>query len=57
MSRHDDITSRAEDALRRRRLRLLASTLEIVLGDLVELEGIRATRKRLAHYLEQLENY
>lgn len=54
---HEHIDRAACAAIRRRRIRLLASTLEIVLGDLVELEGIPATRKRLAHYLEQLENY
>ena len=47
----------AEDAVRRRRRKLLISVLEVALGDLVTLDGISGTKKALAKFQDQLENY
>jgi hypothetical protein len=47
----------AEDAVKRRRRKLLISVLEVALGDLVALDGISETKKALAKFQDQLENY
>lgn len=47
----------AQDAVKRRRRKLLLSMLEVALGDLVALDGIHETRKVLSRFQEQLELY
>lgn len=45
----------ARDAIKRRRRKLIMNSLEIMLGDLVAMDGIPATRDVLIRFLEQLE--
>lgn len=45
----------AQDAVRRRRRKLLISVLEVALGDLVAMDGVQATRKVIARFYDQLD--
>jgi hypothetical protein len=45
----------ARDAIKRRRRKLIVNSLEIMLGDLVAMDGVPATREVLTKFLEQLE--
>ena len=45
----------AQDAVKKRRRKLLISVLEVALGDLVALDGIQATRKVIVHFYDQLD--
>lgn len=45
----------AQDAVARRRRKLLISVLEVALGDLVALDGVQATRKVIAKFYDQLD--
>lgn len=42
-------------AVKARRRKLIMSSLEIMLGDLVAMDGVPATREVLTKFLEQLE--
>lgn len=57
MTKFHALNEAAEQAMRKRRLRQLNSVLEVVLGDLAELEGVRATRLRLLAYARQLREF
>lgn len=46
----------SEEAVRKRRRKLLISVLEVALGDLVDLDGIEATRKTIQKFNEQLDH-
>lgn len=46
----------AQDAVRRRRRKLLISVLEVALGDLVAMDGVQATRKLVVHFYDQLDS-
>lgn len=50
----DDLVRKA---VRRRRIRHLTVLLEVALGDLVALEGLDATRRRLREFERQLTEY
>lgn len=52
-----DLDKAAHDAVRKRRRQLLINVLEVALGDLVELDGVEATRRAIDRFREQLENY
>lgn len=45
----------AEKAVKRRRRKLIMNSLEIMLGDLVGMDGVPATREVVLKFLEQLE--
>lgn len=45
----------ARDALKRRRRKLIISSLEVMLGDLVAIDGIEATKEVLEKFMDQLE--
>lgn len=45
----------ARRAVKRRRRKLIMNSLEVMLGDLVEMDGVPATREVLIKFLEQLE--
>jgi hypothetical protein len=47
----------AREAVRKRRRRLLINVLEVALGDLVELDGIEATKRAIDKFRQQLEDY
>lgn len=46
---------RARDAIERRRRKLIMNSLEVMLGDLVAMDGVPATREVLTKFLQQLE--
>ncbi len=49
--------AQAEEAVKKRRRKLLTSVLEVALGDLVALDGIEKTRKYLREFERQLTEY
>lgn len=46
----------AEEAVKRRRRKLLISVLEVALGDLVAMDGIEQTRQIIRRFAEQLDS-
>lgn len=49
--------AQAEEAVKKRRRKLLISVLEVSLGELVALDGIEKTRQYLWEFERQLKEY
>lgn len=49
--------AQAEDAVKKRRRKLLLSVLEVSLGDLVALDGIDKVKEYLNSFQQQLKDY
>jgi len=49
--------TQAEEAVRKRRRKLLLSVLEVSLGDLVALDGIYKVKEYLNSFQQQLKDY
>ena len=49
--------AQAEEAVKKRRRKLLLSVLEVSLGDLVDLDGIDKVKEYLNSFQQQLKDY
>lgn len=54
---HQHIDDAAERAIMRRRLAKLDSLLELVIEDLVALDGVKEVRKRLLNYARRMREF
>lgn len=58
MSKRTSMTdAQAEEAVKKRRRKLLLSVLEVSLGDLVALDGIDKVKEYLNSFQQQLKDY
>ena len=58
MSKRTHMTdAQAEEAVKKRRRKLLLSVLEVSLGDLVALDGIDKVKEYLNSFQQQLKDY
>jgi hypothetical protein len=54
---HRDLDKACREIINRMRRKQLTGLLEVLLGDLVALDGIDATKAVLARFQDQLEHY